>query len=61
MNLFTFFCATLPCFAMVAVSNSYITKFMSERRKKLLWAVAIIGTVSDVIRIIVEGVAFPSI
>lgn len=61
MNLFTFFCASLPCFAMAAVSNSYIAKFMSERRKKLLWAVAIIGTASDVIRIIVEGVAFPSI
>ena len=51
----------LPCFAMAAISNSYIAKFMSERRKKLLWAVAIIGTVLDAIRIITEGVVFPSI
>lgn len=61
MNLFTFFCALLPCFAMATVSSSYIAKFMSERRKKLLWVIAIVGTASDVIRIIVEGVAFPSI
>ena len=61
MNIFTFFCATLPCFAMAAISNSYIAKFMSERRKKLLWTVAIIGTVLDAIRIITGGVIFPSI
>ena len=61
MNLFTFFCATLPCFAMAAISNSHIVKFMSERRKKLLWTVAIIGTVLDAIRIITGGVGFPSI
>ena len=61
MNLFTLLSCFLPCFTMAVVSNSYVAKFMSERRKKLMWAIAIIGTVSEIFKTIFKTWTFPII